>query len=198
MKERNIVLITLAALISVAFYWIWSENKPVDFVIEEVFADSTVNGKIYFGFVAVDKYDEEEMDEYGRNFLTKQVTLDVIRKDVPVIAVVHYYDLGDTVELTDELKANIKRNYPQMNEVQENLQCVKKGYIYTGFSKKIEGLNMPRDTLFETTVIIPRNGIKAQDVLKITNQNTLKTDAAADSTDSNNHDSLEVEESGSN
>jgi hypothetical protein len=167
-KERNIVILSLLIILSVSAYFIWRDVKPVNYKIEEIIADSTINGKIYFGFVSVDKYDVEDFYRFGREFLNAQITLDVLRKDVPVIAVVQYYDPDDTTDLTVEAIKNLYKTYPNMEMVYKNLQCVEDGYIFTGFSKQLEGIKVPKDTVFATNVIIPKDGIKAKDVLKVT------------------------------
>jgi hypothetical protein len=180
-KEKYIVYISVAIILIVAGYWIWYDNKTVDFHVDEFFADSSYNGKINFNFVSVDKYDEVQMLDFAKQISTENLTLDMLRRDLPMITVVHFYKISDTAELDEKMIQQIQRQYPHITEVKNSLQSVPSGYIYTGFSKYIHNLKLPKDTMFQTSVIIPKNGIKAKDILKVN-----KTKNSSDSLKVNN------------
>lgn len=174
-KEKHIVIFTVTLFLSVAGYWIWYENKTVDFHIEESFTDSSYNGKINFNFVSVDKYDKNQMFEFAKKISSDNLTLDILRRDLPIITIVHFYKKNDSTDLDNKLMKQIQLKYPHIKDVNSCLQSVPNGFIFTGFSKYIHNLKMPKDTIFQTDVIIPKNGIKARDIMKT--KKTIKVDS---------------------
>ncbi len=177
MKERNVVISTVSIAIILAVIYFSLFNKSFKYHIDEMFTDSTYEGKIVFAFVNVNNYDKEKMMDFGKHILDKNINIGVVRLDIPVIAVVHFYIASDTMDLTDKLKNKIDKIYPKLRNSKSNLQFVKDGYIFTAVSKKVEGIDVPKDTLFKTEVILPKNGIKAQDIMKSKNENKNDVDS---------------------
>lgn len=187
MKERNVVIITVSLAIVLAVIYFSFFNQNFKYHIDEIFNDSTYEGKIVFAFVNVNKYDKEKMKTFGKNILEKNINIGVVRRDIPVIAVVHFYIASDTLNLTDKLKLKIDKLYPNLSDSKSNLQFVPDGYIYTAVSKKVEGIKLPKDTLFQTEVILPKNGIKAQDIMKPKKNKKIEIDSTIQKNDSLNN-----------
>lgn len=176
MKERNIVILSVSFAIVLMLIYSSVLNRDFQYHIDEIFTDSTYEGKIVFAFVNVNKYDKEKMKQFGKDILNKNINIGVVRRDIPVITVVHFYIASDTMDLTEKLKKKIDKMYPNLNHSKSNLQFVKDGYIFTAVSKKVKGINVPKDTLFKTEVIIPKHGIKAQDIMKSKKENKNNID----------------------
>ncbi len=167
-KERNIVIILSIITFIIFVYFVWQNNKPVSFKIAESFADSSMSGKVSFNFVEVDKYDEREMLEFARKLALSNNSLEMLEKNLPVLTVVHFYNPDDILPLNDLWIKKLKRKYHDLKNLEKKLQRVETGYIFTSTSQKIEGINLPSDTLFQSTVIIPKTGLRAKDIMKST------------------------------
>ncbi len=139
------------------------------------FTDSSSLGKIYFAFVETEKFDTTGMRRFGKYILEKENTIDFKKKNLPVGVVIHFYNLQDTAQFDTKMQEIIKIKYPNLTNAESKLYYVKKAYIYSTFSRKLQGVNIPQDVIHTTDGVIPREGVDLKKIMK--RQNTTGKDS---------------------
>jgi len=154
------VLISLFVVISccIVFLVVISEKEYhiVDTIVSNKGARTTV-----FAFVEIATLDTVQMMKIGDDFLEKYTTPNKF-----TIAVVHFYRIRDTTELTEISKHTIRTQFPKLAPNISKLRYVPNGYLYRAFSGEVFGLGLPKKTLKPTSVYIPKKGVLARDIMK--------------------------------
>lgn len=138
-----------------------SECEEIDIVI-----DTTHYGKVVFVFVEVEEFDSSMIAKRGKNLRIDYASPDPYEEYIPTSIIAYFYRAKDTLTLTDSLIATLKLDHPKIEQAKRNVCYIKNGFIYRGLSKKTEKKFYIKDTLSRGSFIVPRKGVKANEVFK--------------------------------
>lgn len=147
-------------------YLLYNIKHHSGYNIVDYFTDSSNNSKITFIFIEVNKNNRENIlkicpDLWNEYLSTKN------RNDTNIkILIAHFYNKNSIKTIPNGLKDIITKKYRNNPEFINKINYIEEGYIYTGYSRKITGLGLPKDSLFKSPFIIPKPGYKAKDILK--------------------------------
>lgn len=156
--------------IAVTIIFFLSCSRDPNFKIVDYFVDSTERGKFVFLFVETDTLIQNKMLEWTSEFKTSDTLMRVENDTIFNVLISYFYVPGIYDEITEEKSAELQEKYNN-TEIAKKLLLAKNGAVYTGFSRVIEGLPYPKDTIMMTSVFVPRKGYKAIDILKQRNEN---------------------------
>ena len=140
-------------------------SKKIDIKIDDHFVDSSPDGTAGFAFVSVSDYNKQDIESFCKNY--EENFKKSLKKDsLPVVLKIHVYKLKDTTSLSPALIEQIRTTHPDMIEKFNKLQSVKSGYIFRYVSHYMGSKFVEKDTLVRTTVILPKPGISAKEILK--------------------------------
>ena len=165
---ENKIVITIAIIVVLAIVIIlyFSLKNNLNYKIADYFLESSPQGKIVFVFVEVEDLNPTSLNSLSKYIMENHNSMFLEDDSLLLVMVAHFYNKHDTINLPGEVKEEIRMKYPDKPDIEDNLYYIPKGFVYTGFSRKVEGLDVPKDTLFQTPILIPKPGIKAKDVIK--------------------------------
>jgi len=167
MNKKVLILSISAIFVSIfIIIFIFCNDDSNNYEEIDVVIDTTHYGKVVFIFVKVDKLDSAEIVDTGKELRINYASPDPDEEYMPTSIIAYFYRMADTLSLTDSLVAILKINQPRIGLAQKNVCFIKNGYIYRGLSKKTEKKFYIIDTLSKGSFIVPRIGVKANEVFK--------------------------------
>jgi hypothetical protein len=167
MNKRTIVIVAVLIIALAILLFIIGHNIEDTFYEEiDVVIDTTRQGKVVFVFVEIEKIDSLKIAETGKELRLNYASPDPDEEYLPTSIIAYFYRIKDTLSLTDSLVSYLKLNHPKLGLAQKNVCYIKNGYIYRGLSKKTDKKFYIIDTLHKGSFIVPRKGIKANEVFK--------------------------------
>ena len=166
--EKKILIVTFSvmAVVIISLVLIFN-NGDSDYYEEiDVVIDTTHYGKVVFVFVQVDALDSAKIAATGKELRINYASPDPDEDYMPTSIIAYFYRMKDTLSLTDSLIAILKLNHPRIGQAQKNVSYIKRGYIYRGISKKTEKKFYIIDTLSKGSFIVPKVGVRANEVFK--------------------------------
>jgi hypothetical protein len=143
-------------------------SKP-SFEMVDIYTDSTNNGKYVFLFVETKANSENDLMKWAYNIKNEGDLLDMPDKTKPSILTVYFYNPVDTVDLDVGIRMKLEERYADKPEFTHKINYSTKGWQYIGHKDPtIE--NIPRDTVYQTFVFVPKPGFKAYEIIKHLNE----------------------------
>lgn len=136
------------------------------FEIVDYFVDSSDRGKFVFLFVKTDTIIASNIIEWTSNFQNQDSIMYVNNPEILKVLIANFYTQKSITHVPEEEAVALRNKYQNNPEIVEKLDMAKQGAIYTGFSRYVEGMPFPRDTVILTSVYIPKPGYKAIDIMK--------------------------------
>lgn len=134
--------------------------------IDDTFISDKSDLKIYFYFIEVSDYYEDEIRKIGESIKEK---LSVDSGNIDGVLVCYFYKGADKTNLPKTQKNILKRIYPSKPKLHEKLDFYKKAYIFTASTtdKSIIYKNnkISSGKLVKTDIIIPKKGTNAYFIL---------------------------------
>ena len=167
MKPKSIILIVLGlSCILILIYFSLNSDDKCNYKEIDIVIDTTHYGKVVFIFVEVEHLDTLKLAEVGKNLRIDYASPDPYEDYLPTSIIAYFYRSQDTLTLSDSLITTLRIDHPKISMAQKNVCYIKNGYIYRGLSKKTDNNYFIRDTLSKGSFIVPRKGIKANEVFK--------------------------------
>lgn len=159
-------LIIIAGAIMLVIAAVWYFGYVVEnYEIRDYFTDSTAEGKMVFMFIEMDDYDLPEMKSISKELMTGHDAMIMEDTSAILVLIAHFFVENDTSVIPEPLKNQMRIRYPRKKGLVNKVSYIENGYIFTGFSRKVKGLDIPQDSLFKMPFIIPKKGIRAKDVI---------------------------------
>lgn len=130
------------------------------FEIVDYFVDSSDRGKFVFLFVKTDTIISSNIVKWSSNFQNQDSIMYVNNPEILKVLIANFYTQKSITHVPDEESLALRNKYKNNPEIVEKLDMAKQGAIYTGFSRYVEGMPFPRDTVILTSVIYPNPALK--------------------------------------
>lgn len=142
------------------------DSSRFKYDVIDYYVDSSGYGKMTFMFIKVNKYDRKNMSDLAKEINLNHESMKLNDTGRLKILVAHFYRSGDIAPLPMAMRTQLLKKYPEIRDVDRKLDYIPKGYVYSAFSRKVPGFKMPQDSLFSIPFVIPRQGVKIQDIMK--------------------------------
>lgn len=143
-------------------------QKP-SFEIVDIYTDSTDNGKYIFLFVNTKSESKNDLLNWANDIKHGDNLLDMPDKTKPAMMTVFFFNPDDTSAVDDVTSKKLKERYPESLDLSEKINFTSKGWQYIGHNDP-NITEVPRDTVYQTYVFIPKTGYRAYDIINIINK----------------------------
>jgi len=161
-----IIAISMLIGIGVLLYFILDSDDSCLYEEIDVVIDTTHYGKVVFIFVRVENLDSSKIAKTGKELRLNYASPDPDEEYLATSIIAYFYRLRDTLSLSDSLIAILKLDHPRIDQAAKNVSYIKNGYVYRGLSKKTDKKFFIIDTLSRGSFIVPKLGVKANEVFK--------------------------------
>jgi hypothetical protein len=162
-KSAKWILIISVILIAVAIVLIKS-IIGFNYKIVDYFYETNAKQKFVFMFAEVNKIDDKEIKIAAEEIVQRHIITQNQEKAERLGVLIYFYRKSDIVLVPVSMQKSLKRKFQDKN-VENNLRFVADGRIFMKFTSK-NNLALDKDTLITSELIIPRQGVRAKDVMK--------------------------------
>jgi hypothetical protein len=166
MKNKAFLFVVAAAILIIVALFMFRVDVEKMILVDR-FSDTSEHAIMVFSFVEVENYSKKEILKFSENII-KEIELGRNNSSEALIAINYYYKLSDTIPLDRKTRRVIRRNFRQVNDPELKLQQVENAYQYIAAIGDWTGKAKPQDSLFQTTVVVPRKGFNAKNLMKVT------------------------------
>ena len=149
-------------LLLFALYFNFSKPK---FDMVDIYTDSTDKGKYVFLFVETKANTQTDLMNWAYNIKNDGELLTMPDKTKPAILTVYFYNPDDTTDLDVSIKKKLTERYANKPEFTHKINYSSKGWQYIGHNDPTMD-KIPRDTVYQTLVFVPKPGYKAYEIIK--------------------------------
>lgn len=136
-----------------------------NYKIVDYFTDSNANQKFVFMFVEVNRLEDNKIKSAAKEIIQNHIIFKNRDISEQMGILIHFYKKSDIALVPSKMHSSLKKKFPQDKNIENNLRYVADGRIYMKFTSKNKIAN-DRDTLMKSEMIIPREGVKAKDVMR--------------------------------
>lgn len=146
------------------FAIIYNGSKP-KYEIVDLYTDSTDKGKFVFLFVETKSKSKNDLMNWANDVKMRDNLLDMPDQTKPSVLTVYFYNPSDTTELIEEIAKKLKIAYSGQSEFTQKINYSPNGWQYIGHNDS-NITKIPKDTVFQTTVFVPKTGYRAYEIIK--------------------------------
>lgn len=162
-KRAKWILLISVILIATAIVIIKS-IVGFNYKIVDYFYETNAKQKFVFMFTEVNKIDDKKIKKVAEEIVQSHIITQNQEKTERLGVLIYFYKKSDIVLVPVSMHKSLKRKFQDKN-VENNLRYVPDGRIFMKFTSK-NNRALDRDTLISSELIIPRQGVRAKDVMK--------------------------------
>jgi preprotein translocase subunit SecF len=164
-KHKNAKwILSISVILIVSAVVIIKSIVGFNYKIVDYFYETNPKEKFVFMFTEVNKLDNKEIKKVAEEIVQSHIATQNQEKAERLGVLIYFYRKSDIAVVPARMHNSLKKKFQDKN-VENNLRYVADGRIFMKFTSK-NNLALDRDTLMSSEFIIPRQGVRAKNVMK--------------------------------
>ena len=163
LKREKYILSAAILAVLIGLMFVFNQDRNY-YSVENVISDSSAQGKVVFYFVKVKELEEKFLLETAHYLRDKDSNAYIPDASQLRVMVTYFYRDTDIESMPDSLMQKLHQQKPSSKGREYRLDYVKNGYIYTDINQDLPDLKYPKDSLFASTLFIPKKGYSVKEI----------------------------------